>query len=69
MYKLVLVHEEVGASIQSVLENLGSWCFHLLSARETKSHCSLQVVACKNEVVASIELVLNIFDVQKLKLD
>ena len=69
MYKLELVHEEVDASIQSVLENARSWCFHLVSARETKIWCSLQVVACKNEVVASIESVLNISDVQKLKLD
>ena len=69
MCKSVLVHEEVDASIQSVLENVGSQCFHIMGARETKSQCSLQVVACKNEVVASIESMLNIFDVQKLKLD
>ena len=69
MCKLVLVHEEVDASIQSVLENAGSRCFHLVGARETESRCSLQVVACKNEVVASIDSVLNISDVQKLKLD
>ena len=69
MCKLVFVHEEVGASIQSALENAGSCCFHLVSARETESRCSLQVVACKNEVVASIESVLNISDVQNLKFD
>ena len=69
MCKLVLVHEEVDSSIQSVLENIGSRCFHLVGAKETESQCSLQVVACKNEVVASIESVLNIFDVKKLKLD
>ena len=63
----MLVHEEVGASIQLVLENAGSRCFHLFDARETESRCSLQVVACKNEVVASIESVLNISDVQKVE--
>ena len=68
MCKSVLAHEEVGASIQSVLENAGSQCFHLVGVRETESRCSLQVVACKTEVVASIESVLNICDVQKLKL-
>lgn len=65
----MLVHEEVDASILSVLENAGSRGFHLVGAREIESQCSLQVVACKTEVVASIDSVLNISDIQKLKLD
>jgi hypothetical protein len=39
-----------------------------VGARETESRCSLQVGACKTEVVASFESVLNICDVHKLKL-
>jgi hypothetical protein len=48
--------QEVGASIQLVLEHSGSWCFHsvvLVLEKNQRVGALKQVEACKTEVVAS----------------